>query len=134
MLERVIALSLFLVLVYCFVKRINSSKIISKSFLPFEIANLNPALPTILYFWTEQCAQCKSVQKPAIFKLRDDGNEFNFVSYNAIKDLEITKHLNIKTVPSTVILNKEMKINFINSGYTDSNTLKEQLKKLGRPH
>ena len=130
MLERIIALSFFLVLTYFFVKRLNSSKVISNDLLSFEINNLNPELPTILYFWTEQCAQCNSVQKPAILKLRDNGNEFNLISYNAIKEFEIAKHLNIKTVPSTVILNTEQKVNYINSGFTAAARLKEQLKEM----
>ena len=130
MLERIIALSFLLVLSYFLVRKFYSSKIISNGSLPFEINNLNPALPTILYFWTEQCAQCNSVQKPAILKLRDEGNEFNFISLNAIKELKITKHLNIKTVPSTGVLNPEKKINYINSGFTAGKILKEQLKEI----
>lgn len=130
MLERIIALSFFLVLAYFLVRRLNSSKIISNGFLPFEMNNLNPGLPTILYFWTEQCAQCNSVQKPAILKLRDDGNKFNFISLNATKEFEIVKHLNIKTVPSTVILNPEQKVNYINSGFTAGTRLKEQLMEI----
>ncbi len=130
MLERIITLSFFLILTYILVRRLYSSKIISNSSLPFEINNINNALPTILYFWTEQCAQCNSVQKPTILKLREEGNEFNFISFNAIKELEITKHLNIKTVPSTVVLNHDKKINYINSGYTAGKILKEQLNKL----
>jgi thioredoxin-like negative regulator of GroEL len=130
MLERFIELSFFLILSYFLVRRIHSSKIISNGFLPFKINNLNPALPTIVYFWTEQCAQCNSVQKPAILKLKDEGNEFNFISLNAIKEVEITKYLNIKTVPSTVVLNAEKKINYVNSGFTAGKILEEQLKKL----
>ena len=132
MLERIIALSFFLILTYILVRRLYSSKKIATVSLSFEIHNLNPALPTILYFWTEQCAQCNSVQKPAILKLKEEGNEFNLISYNAIKELDITRHLNIKTVPSTVVLNHEKKINYINSGYAAGNILKEQLIELHR--
>ncbi len=130
MFERIITLIFFLILAYILVRKLHSSKIISNVLFPFEINDLNPALPTILYFWTEQCTQCNSVQKPAILKLRDEGNEFNFISLNAIQEREITNHLNIKTVPSTVILTPERRINYINSGYTEGRKLKEQLKEL----
>ena len=130
MLERIIALSLFLIFIYFFVRKFYSTKIISNGLLPFKISNLNPALPTILYFWTEQCSQCNSSQKPAIIKLKNEGHEFNFISLNAIKESEITKQLNIRTVPSTIVLNSEKKIRYINSGYTADSILKEQLKKL----
>ena len=132
MLERIIALSFFLIFTYTLVRKLYSTKKMENGSLPFEINNLNPALPTILYFWTEQCAQCNSVQKPAILKLKEEGTKFNFIPLNVINDLEITKHLNIKTVPSTIVLNHEKKINYINSGYTAGNILKEQLNKLHR--
>jgi thioredoxin-like negative regulator of GroEL len=132
MLERIFVLSFFLILTYFLVRRLYSSKKIENGSLPFQINNLNPALPTILYFWTEQCAQCNSVQKPAIIKLKEEGNEFNFISFNAIKDLDIANHLNIKTVPSTVVLNHEKKINYMDSGYTAGKVLKEQLNELKR--
>jgi thiol-disulfide isomerase/thioredoxin len=127
MLERIIALSLFLILSYFLVRKFNSTKSITNRFLPFEINNLKPGLPTILYFWTEQCAQCNSVQKPAILKLKDEGNKFNFIAFNAVKDFELIKDLKIKTVPSTVILSSDKNIRFINSGYASSSVLKEQL-------
>ncbi len=127
MLERIITLSIFLILAYILARKLYSHKVISNGSLPFEMNNINPALPTILYFWTEQCAQCNSVQKPAILKLREEGNEFNFISFNAIKELEIVNHLNIMTVPSTIVLNNEKKINYINSGYTPGKILKEQI-------
>lgn len=128
--ERIIALSIFLILTYYLVRRLHSTKTVSNRFLQFNISDLNPALPTILYFWTEQCAQCNSVQKPDIIKLKNEGNEFNFISFNAINDFELTKQFNIKTVPSTVLLNAEKEVKYINNGYTAGLILKEQLDKI----
>ncbi len=127
MLERIIILTLFLFLTYLLVRKLFTTKTISNEYLPLELSSLNPALPTILYFWTEQCAQCNSVQKPAILKLKDEGKKFNLISLNAIEDLEMTKLLKIKTVPSTVILSSDKNVKFINNGYASDTLLKEQL-------
>ncbi len=127
MLERTIILLLFLLLSYFLVRKLFTTKAISKEYLPLQLNGLNPTLPTIVYFWTEQCVQCNSVQKPAILKLKHEGKKFNFVSLNAVKDLEMTKLLKIKTVPSTVILGRNKNVKFINNGYASDTLLKEQL-------
>jgi len=63
---------------------------------------INYSLPTILYFWTEQCVQCFSMQNPALSKLKQTYSDFNLVSFNALNEESIVKKLNIKTVPATV--------------------------------
>jgi hypothetical protein len=44
--------------------------------------------------------------------------------------MELTKRLSIKTVPSTVILNRDKRIKFINNGFVSGKILKHQLKGL----
>lgn len=130
MLERVLALFLFLLLTYFLVKRFNSKKVNTTQVLPINISNLNPILPTILYFSTEQCVQCKSTQAPALYKLQDEGKQFNLVSLDALEEIELTKHLNIKTVPATALLSHDKKLRFLNNGYASDILLNKQLMKL----
>jgi thioredoxin-like negative regulator of GroEL len=103
MFERIFLLAFLLLLTYLFVKKINFNKITANQYLSLKINNLNPVLPTIVYFWTDECIQCKTIQKPDILKLQKEGNKFNLVSLNAIKELKLTKQISIKTVPSTVV-------------------------------
>jgi thiol-disulfide isomerase/thioredoxin len=91
--------------------------------------NLNHGLPTILYFWTEQCAQCFSQQSPALSKLKESYNDFNLVSFNALNEENIVKKLNIKTVPSTAIISSN-KVKFINNGFAGEKLLLSQLKEV----
>jgi thiol-disulfide isomerase/thioredoxin len=91
--------------------------------------NLNHGLPTILYFWTEQCAQCFSQQSPALSKLQQSYNDFNLVSFNALNEENIVKKLNIKTVPSTAIISSD-KVKFVNNGFAGEKLLLSQLKEV----
>jgi thioredoxin-like negative regulator of GroEL len=86
-------------------------------------------LPTILYFWTEQCAQCFGLQNPALSKLKQTYNNFNLVSFNALNEREIVKKLNIKTVPATAIISSgQNEVKFVNNGFAGENLLLSQLK------
>jgi thiol-disulfide isomerase/thioredoxin len=92
---------------------------------------LNHSLPTILYFWTEQCAQCFSQQNPALSKLKQSYEDFNLISFNALNEESIVKKLNIKTVPSTAIISSgQSKVKFVNNGFAGEELLLSQLKEI----
>ena len=93
----------------------------------FDKFNLNPELPTVLYFWTEQCTQCKFSQKPALKRLKQNEIDFNFISVNALEDKELVGKFSIKTVPTTAVFNSKREFKFINSGFANEQKLKEQL-------
>jgi thioredoxin-like negative regulator of GroEL len=95
--------------------------------LPDKFSNSN-SLPTILYFWTEQCVQCNTSQKPALNNLKDKNGKFNLVSVNAIKEMELASEFKVKTVPSTIIFSAEGKSKFINNGYINENELEKQIE------
>jgi thiol-disulfide isomerase/thioredoxin len=96
---------------------------------PWQLAGINPELPTIVYFWTEQCAQCFSLQNPALSKLKQNNSNFNLISYNALNEEEVVKTFSIKTVPSTAIISPENEVKFINNGFAGEDLLAAQLKK-----
>ena len=92
---------------------------------------LNYDLPTILYFWTEQCVQCFSMQNPALSKLKQTYSDFNLVSFNALNEESIVKKLNIKTVPATAIISSgENEVKFVNNGFAGEDLLLSQLKEI----
>ena len=128
MLERIIILVLILAGVFLLIKKgfYGSPKRIKNPVIDFT--SINSGLPTILYFWTEQCTQCVSLQNPALSKLKKQNQFFNLVSYNALNEVKITKELNIKTVPSTVVLSQKNEIKFVNNGFASEKLLASQLK------
>ncbi len=128
--ERIIILILILAGTFLLLKKVfySSPKRIKNKVLDFTDGI--PGLPTILYFWTEQCTQCFSLQKPALSKLKQEHNSFNLISYNALSENKITKELNIKTVPSTVVLSQKNELKFINNGFASEKLLASQLKEI----
>ena len=130
MLERFLALFLFLLLTYILIRRFNSKKVNSAQVLQINLSNTNPLLPTILYFSTEQCVQCKSTQALILLKLQDEGKQFNLISLDALEEIELIKHLNIKTVPATALLSHDKKLRFVNNGYASDILLNKQLMRL----
>jgi hypothetical protein len=141
MLERILFLFIFLVVTYSLIRRFNFKKVNSEKILQINLSNptfaeaflagrLNPVLPTILYFSTDQCIQCRISQTPALLKLQNGGKKFNLVSLDALEEIELTKHLNIKTVPATAILSHDTKLHFVNNGYASDVLLNKQLMDL----
>lgn len=129
MLERTIALALILGIAYLAMRKFGLKKVMDGSVLSPRIRVINPELPTVLYFWTDSCVQCRTLQKPEILKILDN-KDFNLVSLNALVEPEITKELNIKTVPSTAVVSKERMVRFINTGYISGEKLRLQLDQL----
>jgi len=128
MLERIIILFVVLFGIFFLLKKFfgNSSNKLRSVIFNFE--NIDSDVPTILYFWTEQCSQCFNLQKPTLSKLKQDYQSFNLISYNAINETEVVKRLNIKTVPSTVVLSKRNEVKFINNGFATEKLLASQLE------
>ena len=125
--ERIILLAFVLAGIFILVKKIFNKTSKSTDSMVLDIIGADAALPTIVYFWTEQCSQCFSLQKPALSRLKRNHNNFNLIAYDAFKKVELIKILNIKTVPSTVVLSRLNEVRFINNGFASEILLASQL-------
>ncbi len=130
MFERIIILGFVLTLLTILVKKISYTKIILNKNLPDNLDIPDSELPTVLYFWTEQCVQCKSSQKPALQRLQRNRGRFNLVDINAFEKEDIVSSFKIRTVPSTVIISRDKKPVFVNNGFRSEKELIEQLNKI----
>jgi len=128
MLERILVLGIVLIAITILQRKFKTGKITGTLQLPDNIKLENTSLPTVLYFWTEQCVQCKTSQKPVLNNLKDEINNFNLVDVNAIEQKDITSLFNIRTVPSTIIFSKDGKSKFVNNGFANESELSTQLK------
>lgn len=128
--ERILILVLLLTGIVFLLKRLIKNKPSGlNNFFP-GFTSINSGLPTIIYFWTEQCSQCFNLQNPVLSKLKQEQYKFNLISYNAFNEKEIVNKLNIKTVPATAILSKENEIKFVNNGFAGEEILISQLKQV----
>lgn len=130
MLERIFVLGILLILVIIFQKRFRSGRINKSIMLPENISVTDLSLPTVLYFWTDNCMQCKTSQRPALNNLLNSRGDFNLIDVNAIKEKDLTSFFNIKTVPSTVIFSNDGKSKFVNNGFADEAELTKQLEEV----
>ena len=95
--------------------------------LPVKYKPDNDKFPTLVYFWTESCSQCRYNQNPVIQQLKTNDINFNLISVNALEDREITALLKIKTVPSTAVFSASGRSVFINNGFKNKEELTKQL-------
>ena len=122
MLERTFVLGIVLILITILQRKFRTGKITDTLQLPD-----NTSLPTVLYFWTDQCVRCKTSQRPVLNNLKKEKNNFNLVDVNAIGQKEITFFFNIRTVPSTIIFSNDGKSRFVNNGYANRDELARQI-------
>jgi thiol-disulfide isomerase/thioredoxin len=127
MLERFLILAVLLAGIFFCFKKYFSPGIGSAGNILQNIPGIDNNLPTIIYFWSEYCRPCFTMQNPALLQLKKNGH-FNLVSFNAVNKGELIKELNIKTVPATVVIaSGGSEIKFINNGYAGEELLSSQL-------
>jgi len=82
--------------------------------------------PAILYLWGERCVQCVALQEPAIDRLSAI-HPVQVRKLKAVAEAGLTSRFNILTVPSTVVIGPDHRILGVNIGFTDEQTLGQQL-------
>ncbi|GIV97700.1 MAG: thiol reductase thioredoxin [Herpetosiphonaceae bacterium] len=96
---------------------------------PEAVQALAGANTAILYFWTASCAQCRSLQTPALRQLeRELHPAVAVVPIDAAARSELSARFGIITVPATVIIDQGG-VRSVNLGYTSAAVLREQLNR-----
>ena len=86
-------------------------------------------IPTLLYFTTPTCAPCKTVQRPAIERLKElAGDRLQVVEIDAASQPEIARQWGVLSVPTTFILDEEGKPRHVNHGITPTDTLVKEFE------
>lgn len=127
-LMRIIILLVIGAAVFLLKRKLSGSGPTSELTLPSKYRINNESLPTLVYFWTEQCSQCKLIQKPVIQRLKTNRRNFNLVTINAFNDREVASRFKIMTVPSTVVFSSDGKSKFVNNGLIGEDELSRQLR------
>jgi thiol-disulfide isomerase/thioredoxin len=87
---------------------------------------LQPGETTVLYFWTERCAQCVQLQEPALEQLAGERG-VSIRKLHAPKESDVLNRFNIATVPSTIVVGPDLRVRKVNVGFADQETLQQQL-------
>lgn len=92
---------------------------------------VRPGKPALLYFTTPQCAPCKTVQRPAIERLRARmGDALQVIEFDASAELDIARAWNVMSVPTTYILDASGQPRQVNHGVASAEKLYQQIVNL----
>jgi thiol-disulfide isomerase/thioredoxin len=84
--------------------------------------------PWILYFTTPDCVPCKTIQRPALEKVKTTlGQQFQVVEVNAYEQPDMAKKWGVLSVPTTIILDARGTPRHVNFGATGAEKLFKQL-------
>lgn len=101
----------------------------TEAFTPDFLAELGlESGPGIVYFWTDTCGQCRTMQAPALDCLTEAMPQVELVSINAVERPNVASRLGVLTVPTTAVIDNAGSLQAVNHGYADVETLKGQLR------
>src|SRR5215217_2345432 len=84
--------------------------------------------PAVVAFSTPSCAECKSLQAPALSRLNAAlGEAVTVRSLSALEHPDLVQQIGILTVPATVVLDAAGAVRHLNLGYASDARLREQL-------
>jgi thiol-disulfide isomerase/thioredoxin len=92
--------------------------------------DLTPGGPTVLYFTTPECSQCRFRQSPILDQLKQSLG-VHILAIDAASRPEIADFFGVMTVPSTVLISEQRQPMAINHGLATLDHLQQQL--LGQP-
>jgi len=114
---------------FLIIKLLNNRQLNKVKYTLHGLTSNKEKTPHIIYFWSPQCQQCQNMQKPVIDDLSHKF-DCSIKRINIVEDFDIAKKWNVRTVPSTYILNSLDDIMFINNGFKSEKEILTQLEKL----
>jgi thiol-disulfide isomerase/thioredoxin len=88
-----------------------------------------PGTPAILYFTTPDCAACKTIQRPALYRIQERlGDRLQVVEINAQEQPELAARWGVLSVPTTFVIDQHGQLRHVNHGVTRADRLLQQLE------
>lgn len=86
-------------------------------------------LPAIVYFTTPTCAPCKTMQRPAIERIKAAyGKWFQVIEIDASQQPEVAQEWGVMTVPTTFVIDASGQPRYVNQGIAAAEKLIQQLE------
>jgi thiol-disulfide isomerase/thioredoxin len=86
-------------------------------------------VPAILYFTTPTCVPCKTVQRPALKKLKDSlGERIQIIEVDASTNTKLASNWGVLSVPTTYVFDENGRARYVNHGVTLADQLFQQLE------
>ena len=99
-----------------------------RSLLP---PGLQTGKPAILYFTTPDCAPCRTIQRPALQRIRQVfGEKLTVIEVDASRDPDLARAWGVLSVPTTFVLDRQGKPHFVNHGAARAEKILAQLERI----
>jgi thioredoxin 1 len=100
------------------------------------LETIRPGIPAILYFTTPTCVPCKTIQRPALAKLKERlGDSIQVIEVDAAAQPELANYWGVLSVPTTFIIDRRGRPRRVNHGVSGADKLKKQIEEVeGRPY
>jgi len=86
-------------------------------------------IPAILYFTTPACVPCKTVQRPALKKIKETlGERIQIIEVDAISQSKLASSWGVLSVPTTFIFDEKGRARYVNHGVALPDQLFQQLE------
>lgn len=91
---------------------------------------LRPGVPAVIYFWSEACAPCETVQKPALDRLQAElGPEgVQVIAVDAVARPDLAAEWGVLGLPTTFIVDGAGRPRRVNHGVTRAAQLRAQIE------
>ena len=97
----------------------------------FTLFKKLPNKPVIVYFTTPDCVPCKTVQRPALDKVRTLlGEKLQVIEIDASERPDLAKRWGVMSVPTTFLLDASGEARYVNHGVARAEKLMEQIQAL----
>lgn len=87
---------------------------------------LHPQQPTVLYFWSHDCHQCRVAQAPTLNRLAAEGGA-HVIPIDAVAERALADRFGVLTVPTTIVLAPTGEVRAVNHGFAPLPKLRAQV-------
>ena len=97
------------------------------------LESIRPGVPAILYFTTPTCAPCKTLQRPALARLKDRlGDGLQVIEVDASARPDLADYWGVLSVPTTFIIDRRGRPRRVNHGVASTEKLFKQIEEVDR--
>lgn len=92
------------------------------------LESMRPGVPAILYFTTQDCVPCKTMQRPALARLQAGlGDSLQVIEVDAAAQPELADYWGVLSVPTTFIIDEYGQARRVNHGVASADKLQAQI-------